>query len=231
MTTLEAESNYPEDYSEAYVIDEENLPMISPEKIIEPTTVVAEPVPQKLQVLKSIPKKNILSMFTSSKDDNLNLFKNTCLDTEKYALSDNEKGMLDEVLRWYKTNQKPKFIKDKIEYYCDVRDALSFDPELELKYPKLYVWTLYYALTNKQNQVKSNIKNFKTLDESVLQRQENFMDPQPGSAQLIDELNRELGVGIRIPTIKRGGTKRRRKNTKKRKTRKSRKNKSIRYNL
>lgn len=152
----------------------------------------------------------------SNKDDDLELFKNTCLDTEKYALSESEKGMLDDILKWRKGNkEKREFIDNKLPYYCEVREALSFDPELELKYPKLYIWTLYYALTNKKSQVESNIKNFKTLDEPVLQRQENFMEQHPGSAELTAELNRQLGVGIRIPDQKRGGTKRKRKTTKK----------------
>lgn len=124
--------------------------------------------------------------------------------------------MLDDVLRWYKGNkEKTNFIKNKLPYYCDVRDTLSFDPELESKYPKLYIWTLYYALTNRKPQVNSNIKNFKTLDEAALKRQENITEQHPGSAELIAELNRELGVGVRIQ--KRGGTRRKRKMTKKNK--------------
>lgn len=218
MTTVQAEATYPEQYlPQASVIedDDNNLEVIPPEDIEYPSSVEAEAVPQKLEVLKSIPKKSLLSMFNkSSKDDDLELFKNTCLDTEKYALSESEKGMLDDILKWYKGNkEKTKFVKDKLEYYCDVRDALSFDPQLESKYPKLYISTLYYALINRETQVKNNIKNFKTLDEAVLQRQENFMEQHPGSAELIDELNRELGVGVRIQ--KRGGTKRKRKTTKK----------------
>jgi hypothetical protein len=221
MTTLIAQANYPEEIQEAIVIDDignNNLPKVPEENIIESTSVVAETIPQNLEVLKSIPKKRgIFSAFKSSNDDDLNLFKNTCLDTEKYALSVNEKGMMDDVLKWYKKNEKPDFIKKKIKYYCETRDALSFDPELELKYPKMYALTLLYALTNKTRQVEEKIRDFKTLDESILKRIENYTQQQPGSARLIDELNRELSVGMRIQNQKSGSTKRKRKITKKNK--------------
>lgn len=231
MTIVQADATYPEQYlQEASVIEDNdiNLEVIPPENIEYPSSVEAEAVPQKLEVLKSVPKKRFFSMFRSSNnDDDLDLFKNTCLDTEKSALSESEKGMLDDILKWNKKN-KATFIKDKLKYYCDVRESLSFDPELESKYPKLYIWTLYYALTNRKSQVNSNIKNFKTLDDAVLKRQENFMEQHPGSAQLIDALNRELGVGVRIQ--KRGGTRRKRKTTKKNK-RKNRKTKRLYRNL
>lgn len=86
MTIVQAEATYPEQYlQEASVIEDNdiNLEVIPPENIIEPSSVEAEEVPQNLDVLKSVPKKRFLSMFRSStKDDDLGLFKNTCLDTK-----------------------------------------------------------------------------------------------------------------------------------------------------